>query len=104
MDKLSSQDFLTYLNKVIKDFESEKVNGNTNDRSLGVIYTPKIIVDYIISNVFKLYFEEFFNFPKTSNKKSIFEFSQQILSKNHSLKSEFISKLKNIINSIKNQY
>jgi len=96
MDKLSSQDFLTYLNKVIRDFENEKVNGKTNDRSLGVIYTPKFIVDYIVSDVFKFYFEEFFNFPKTSNTKSIFEILQHFLSKNHYLKTKFIKKLKNI--------
>ncbi len=96
MDKLPSQDFLTYLNKVIRDFENEKVNGKTNNRSLGVIYTPKFIVDYIVSNVFKLYFEEFFNFPQTSNTKSIFEILQHFLSKNHYLKTKFIKKLKNI--------
>ena len=96
MDKLPSQDFLTYLNKVIRDFEDEKVNGKTNDRNLGVIYTPKFIVDYIVSNVFKLYFEEFFNFPQTSNTKSIFEILQHFLSKNHYLKTKFIKKLKNI--------
>ena len=96
MDKLPSQDFLTYLNKVIRDFEDEKVNGKTNFRNLGVIYTPKFIVDYIVSNVFKLYFEEFFNFPQTSNTKSIFEILQQFLSKNHYLKTKFIKKLNNI--------
>lgn len=96
MDKLPSQDFLTYLNKVIRDFEDEKVNGKTNDWNLGVIYTPKFIVDYIVSNVFKLYFEEFFNFPQTSNTKSIFEILQQFLSKNHYLKTKFIKKLNNI--------
>jgi len=96
MDKLPSQDFLTYLNKVIRDFEDEKVNGKTNFRNLGVIYTPKFIVDYIVSNVFKLYFEEFFNFPQTSNTKSIFEILQHFLSKNHYLKTKFIKKLKNI--------
>ena len=96
MDKLSSQDFLSYLNKVIRDFENEKVNGNTNDRSLGVIYTPKFIVDYIVSNIFKLYFKEIFNFPKTSNTKSIFEILRHFLSKNDYLRNEFIKKLKSI--------
>jgi len=96
MEKLSSQEFLMYLNEVIRDFENKKINGRTKDRSLGAIYTPKLIVDYIVSNVFKLYFEEFFNYPKVSKKNSFLGFLPQDLSENHYLKTKFIKKLKNI--------
>ncbi|MFW9880630.1 MAG: class I SAM-dependent DNA methyltransferase, partial [Candidatus Thorarchaeota archaeon] len=93
---LSSRDLLMYLDKVIRDFENEKDIGNTNQGSLGVIYTPKFVVDYMISNVFKLYFEEFFNGAKTLNIKFSFEYLWRYLSKNPRLKLKFIRKLKNI--------
>jgi len=96
MNKLSSQRFLTYLNKIIKDFEREKVNGKANNRSLGVIYTPQSVVDYIVSNTFKLYFEGFLKNAEISNEKSFFKILQENLSKNPSLKDKFIKKLKNI--------
>ncbi|MFW9941837.1 MAG: class I SAM-dependent DNA methyltransferase, partial [Candidatus Thorarchaeota archaeon] len=91
---MSSQGFLTSLNKVIKDFEGEKLNRKTNNRSLGVIYTPQSVVDYIVSNVFRLYFEGFFKNAKISNRNSFFKFLQQNLSENHNLKYKFIKKLK----------
>ncbi|MFX1530034.1 MAG: class I SAM-dependent DNA methyltransferase [Promethearchaeota archaeon] len=94
MNELSSQGLLTYLNKVIKDFEREKLNSKANNRSIGVIYTPQSVVDYIVSNVFRLYFEGFFKNVKISNRNSFFKFLQQNLSENHYLKDNFIKKLK----------
>ncbi|MFX0081442.1 MAG: class I SAM-dependent DNA methyltransferase [Candidatus Hodarchaeota archaeon] len=93
---MSTHDFLTYLNNIIKDFENKKANSKINDRSLGVIYTPEFIVDYIFSNVFKLYFEDFFKNAKTSENNSSFEFMLQDLSENHYLKKKFLKKLENI--------
>ncbi|MFX1376665.1 MAG: Eco57I restriction-modification methylase domain-containing protein [Promethearchaeota archaeon] len=93
---MSSQNFVRYLEKVINDFENEKINQKTKDRSLGVIYTPKLIVDHIVSNIFRLYFEEVFKFPKIYNINSLLKILQQRLSKNHNLKIYYIKKLKKL--------
>ncbi len=89
---MSTQDFFTYINKVIIDFEIEK----PNNRSIGVIYTPQPIVDYIVSNIFKLYFKEYFDFPKCSNSVSFFNHIKRTLFRNDKLKTFFIEKLKAI--------
>ncbi|MFX1312028.1 MAG: DNA methyltransferase, partial [Promethearchaeota archaeon] len=89
---MSTQDFFTFINKVIIDFEIEK----SNDRNIGEIYTPQPIVDYIVSNIFKLYFKECFNFPKYTNSDSFFNQIKKILFKNDKLKKLFIENLKKI--------
>lgn len=93
---MSSQDFLKHLNKAIEDFENQKINGKSSDRNLGVIYTPKLIVDHLVTNIFTLYFEEAFNLPETSSIKSLLKKMQQRLTKNTNLKTMYFGKLKNI--------
>ncbi len=66
MKELSVQDFLSHIDKRIIDFENEKVNNKSKDRSLGTVYTPKPLVNYIVLKVFKMYLEEFLNLPKSS--------------------------------------
>ncbi len=45
----------------IDSFENEKLLEKNKNRNLGVIYTPNQIVDYIVSNTFKNYFQEILN-------------------------------------------
>ncbi|MFW9882165.1 MAG: class I SAM-dependent DNA methyltransferase, partial [Candidatus Thorarchaeota archaeon] len=96
MNKFSSQYFLSYLNTIIRDYEKEKINVKTKDKSLGVIYTPNLIVDYLVSNVFRLFLEEFFTFQNSPKKNLSFEILFQELFKNDYLKTEFANKIKNI--------
>lgn len=93
---MSSQDFLMHLEKAIRDFENQKINGKSRDRSLGVIYTPKLIVDHLVMNVFKLYFEDVFNLPKTSNITLLLKLLQQKLYNHSTFKTIYVKKLKNI--------
>ena len=96
MKKLSVQDFLSYINKAIIDFENEKANERTSNKTLGVIYTPKPLVDYMVLKVFKLYFEEFYNLPKFSTTDSFFIDLKHYLYKTNNLKIDLIKKLKTI--------
>ncbi|MHA2008901.1 MAG: Eco57I restriction-modification methylase domain-containing protein [Promethearchaeota archaeon] len=89
-----NQDFWTYIDNIIVDFENKKDKEKTINRNLGAIYTPELIVDYIISNVFKLYFEEFFDVPKSSKDDSQFKPVEHQLSKNETLNQKILKKLK----------
>ncbi|MHA1987075.1 MAG: DNA methyltransferase, partial [Promethearchaeota archaeon] len=94
MKKLSVKDFLSNINKTIIDFENDKANAD--NKTLGVIYTPKPIVDYIILKVLKLFFKEFYNLPKFSTKDSFFTKLKRYLYKNNFLEEDLIKKLKTI--------
>ncbi|MFX1553917.1 MAG: hypothetical protein ACFFBV_08325 [Promethearchaeota archaeon] len=61
MKKSLSQEFLTCIEKTIDGFENEKLLEKDDNRNLGIIYTPKKVVDYIVSNSFRIYFEKFIN-------------------------------------------
>ncbi|MHA2180458.1 MAG: Eco57I restriction-modification methylase domain-containing protein, partial [Promethearchaeota archaeon] len=91
--ELLAQDFLSYLDKVIFDFESEKLNQKTNDRSLGEIYTPKPLVNFIVLKVLKMYLEEFFTLPKFSTLDSYLEDLQHFLFNKETLRKKLIEKL-----------
>jgi SAM-dependent methyltransferase len=62
MKKSLEQEFLTYIERYIDRFENQKLIEKDNNRNLGIIYTPKKIVEYIVSNSFRIFFEGFINF------------------------------------------
>ncbi|MFX0028656.1 MAG: Eco57I restriction-modification methylase domain-containing protein [Candidatus Hermodarchaeota archaeon] len=93
---MSSQNLLIRLDKIIRDFETKKLNGTSNRRDLGAIYTPKPIVDHLVMNIFKLYLEDIFKFPKISDISSFFKNLQQNISINNNLKLGYTQKLQNI--------
>jgi len=94
MKKLSVKDFLSKINKIIIDFEYDKAN--VDNKTLGAVYTPKPIVDYMILKVFKLFFKEFYNLPKFSTNDSFFTNLQRYLYKSNYLEKDLIKKLKTI--------
>lgn len=96
MKELSVQDFLSHIDKLIIDFENEKVNQKSKDKSLGAVYTPKSIVNFIVLKVFKMYLEEFLNLPKSSTLGTYFKELQQFLSINNNLRKKLIEKLNTI--------
>jgi len=97
MRKMLVQDFLNYINKTIVDFEDDKANEITNNKKWGVTYTPKPLVDYMVSKVLKLYFEELYNLPKFSTTTDSF-FTKLLIDlyKNNNLEKDLIKKLKTI--------
>ena len=49
---------LESIENFIIDFENEKSDRSESKQDLGIIYTPKIIVEYIVSNIFRIYFAD----------------------------------------------
>ncbi|MFW9827890.1 MAG: class I SAM-dependent DNA methyltransferase [Candidatus Thorarchaeota archaeon] len=76
MRKLSVERLFSSIENKIKTFEKEKYLEKAKKQNLGIIYTPKQIVDYIVSNNFRIYFERFESFSefnkKNSNSEKIF--------------------------------
>lgn len=55
---------LESLDNIITDFENEKSDRIESKQDLGIIYTPKIIVEYIVSNIFRIYFADLLEIEK----------------------------------------
>ena len=52
------------IKNIITDFETEKSDRAESKQDLGIIYTPKIIVEYIVSNIFRIYFSDLIEIEK----------------------------------------
>lgn len=55
---------LESIRDIIIDFENEKSDRIESKQDLGIIYTPKIIVEYIVSNIFRIYFADLIEIEK----------------------------------------
>lgn len=93
MSKQSIRKFLSFAQNIIKSFENNKILEKDINRNLGIIYTPNQVVDYIVSNVFRIYFEELIN---TKNLGKNFEIFNGLLNKNQDLKEKIRQEIKNI--------
>jgi len=65
---------LVLLEEHITEFESNKKEQKNIKKDLGIIYTPQNIADFMVSESFKLYFKNNFDFKENN----------EIFSKNHS--------------------
>jgi hypothetical protein len=72
---------ITQIENYIESFENEKFL--ERNRNLGIIYTPYQVVKYIVSNIFRIYFEKFI-------------YSGEIKTDNQSLEEIFLSIIKNL--------
>ncbi len=96
MKKSLGQEFLTYIEKSIESFENEKFLEKNDNRNLGIIYTPKKIVDYIVSNSFRICFEKFIKSHKLVQIDSDLEGLFPSLIKNQKVKERLTKIIKNI--------
>ncbi len=56
--------FVNHIERHIESFENEKFLQKNESRNIGIIYTPNQVVDYIVSNIFRIYFERYISFNK----------------------------------------
>ncbi|MFX0041798.1 MAG: Eco57I restriction-modification methylase domain-containing protein [Candidatus Hodarchaeota archaeon] len=96
MQKQSLQEFLSYAENLVKSFENNRFLKKDVYRNLGIIYTPNQVVDYIVSNVLRLYFEELLNTQNIDQHILNFETLIFNLTKNQDLKKELGKRIKNI--------
>ena len=87
---------LTYIEKHIENFENKKFLEKEDSRSLGIIYTPKELVDYIVSNIFRIYFEKIIDFQNLNKNLKNLDGIIPLKIKNQKVKENLIKKIKNI--------
>ena len=56
-----TRQIFTSIEKIIENFDIEKSTGKNDKKDYGITYTPKIIVDHIVFNILKIFFDEFIN-------------------------------------------
>ncbi|MFX0135108.1 MAG: Eco57I restriction-modification methylase domain-containing protein [Candidatus Hodarchaeota archaeon] len=96
MKKTFSQELLTYIDRSIENFENKKFVEKDNNRNLGIIYTPKQIVDYIVSNSFKIYFKRLIESFNLIQENYDLEQLIPLLIKNQQVKEKLNKIIKNI--------
>ncbi len=96
MQKQPIQKFLSFAGKLIQSFENNKIFEKEVNRNLGIIYTPNQVVDYIVSNVLRIYFEELINTKNLFQNGLNLESLNYFLNKNQNLKKELRERIKNI--------
>jgi len=96
MKKSLGQELLTYIEKSIENFENEKFLEKNDNRNLGIIYTPEQIVEHIVSNSFRIYFERFINSHNLYQEDSDIERLLLSLIKNQKVRENITKIIKNI--------
>ncbi|MFW9972148.1 MAG: class I SAM-dependent DNA methyltransferase [Candidatus Odinarchaeota archaeon] len=93
---MAIQKILNLIEKQIESFEYEKIHNKNKNRDLGIIYTPNNVVDYIVSNIIKIYFQESLKTLNLYNIDFNLEEFVQILNKNRIIKEKLSKTIKNI--------
>ncbi|MFX0035653.1 MAG: Eco57I restriction-modification methylase domain-containing protein [Candidatus Hermodarchaeota archaeon] len=92
MEESFARKLLTIIDTFIEDFENEKFLEKNKNRSLGIVYTPNQIVDYIISNIFRIYFNNFITSQNQSKFSHNLEQNLRSLCENQKIK-EILNKI-----------
>jgi len=92
----SSKNKISILENIINKFENEIVTEKKNNRDRGVVYTPQPIADFMVLNIFRIFFDDFLELRKVFQTNCNYGSLKQLLAKNESLKDRFETKIRNI--------
>lgn len=92
MEKQDLEFISISIDKEIKRFENEKVKHQKQRKYQGVIYTPEQIVDFMVIEVFKLYFRDYIGIPQCNNFNKILS----ITLKNQKIKKKLTHSIPNL--------
>ncbi|MCK4380814.1 MAG: N-6 DNA methylase [Candidatus Lokiarchaeota archaeon] len=96
MDESLTYKLITFIEKQIESFENEKFLEKNENRNLGIIYTPKEVVDYIVSNIFRIQFEEILNYQNETHQNFNLEEFLLSVTKNQKINGNNAKKIKGI--------
>ena len=88
--------FTTKINNFIINFENQKQENQKEKINIGVVYTPKEITEFIIENVFKIYFEDLYKIKFKKVNSIDYDSLIHHLNQNNIIKEHFITNLKGI--------
>ncbi len=81
---------------IINKFETQRLNHKNRGKSTGVYYTPWNIVKFIVSNSFKVFFEEYFDKTNYSGISFDYDSINSLLNKNKSFRNNIKNELEKI--------
>jgi len=101
MKKSPSKNLATLFEKLILEYEETKSKNKNLNQASGVVYTPEKIVNFVVDNIFKIYFTDLFRkfkilITNSNSTKLGFDLIHLILTKNPDLKELFKTTLENI--------
>jgi len=96
MKMTSSKNKISILENVINKFENEIVTEKNNNRDRGVVYTPQPIADFMVLNIFRIFFDDFLELRKIFKANWDYAILKQLLAKNERFKDVFETKIRNI--------
>jgi len=92
----SSKNSIPILENIINKFENEIVTEKKNNRDRGVVYTPQPIADFMVLNIFRIFFDDFLELRNVFQTNCDYASLKQLLAKYESLKDRFETKIRNI--------
>jgi hypothetical protein len=78
----SSKNKIPILENIINKFENEIVTEKKNNRDRGVVYTPQPIADFMVLNIFRIFFDDFLELKKVFQANWDYAILKQLLEKN----------------------
>jgi len=87
---------ISIFENIINEFENKRFIEKNDNRDRGVIYTPQPIADFMVINIFRIFFDEFPEIQKIFQKNCDYISLKQLFVKNKSLKERFEIKFRNI--------
>ena len=87
--------------ELISKYENKKSNEKKLNQTSGIVYTPERIVDFIVKNIFKTYFNDFFNryninLEDFQSNLLFFDAIQSYLTKNTEMQKQLKKKIETI--------
>jgi len=96
MEESLPHKILIQIENYIESFENEKFHEKNENRNLGIIYTPYQVVNFIVSNIFRIYFKKFiYSKKKEPNNPSLEELFLSTI-ENQKLKENLSKTIKNL--------
>jgi len=90
------KDFISKINTFIISFENQKIENQKEIKNVGVVYTPKEITEFIIENIFKIYFEDLYKINIIKEGTIDYTHLIPLLNQNDNNKENFFNNLKRI--------
>jgi hypothetical protein len=100
MQESSFKQILTSFRKTIENFENDKLKDRNSNQLSGCVYTPQSIADFVIKNILRIHFLDFFKkddvhtLENNGIRLDLKSFSRMI-NENSQLKNQFIESIKN---------
>lgn len=96
MEESFTREMYRLIEQKIERFENEKFLEKDENRNLGIIYTPKQLVDYIVSNIFRIHFEEILNYQNKTKGELNLERIAHLFNNNQKFNKTFTKIINNI--------